>query len=123
RAAEVLEGHGDRFRAVGLAARARGDDLLALARRLRAPRIALVDEEAAGRLHPHLRRGDPELRTGEEGVLSLVREPGADTILQAIGGAAGLSASLLAARLGKRLALANKESMVVAGPLLTATAK
>ena len=123
RAAEVLEAHADRFRVEGLAARTRGKELLALARRLTAPRIALVDEEAAEALRPSLRRGDPELRVGEEGVLSLVREPATDTVLQAIGGAAGLSASVLAARLGKRLALANKESMVVAGPLLTAAAR
>jgi 1-deoxy-D-xylulose-5-phosphate reductoisomerase len=123
RAAEVLEAHPDRFRVEGLAARRRGGDLLAAARRLRVPRIALVDEEAAEALRPSLRRGDPELRVGEEGVLSLVREPSVDTVLQAIGGAAGLSASLRAARLGRRLALANKESMVVAGPLLTAAAR
>ena len=123
RAAEVLEAHADRFRVEGLAARSRGDALLALARRLKAPRIALVDEEAAEDLRGKMKRGDPELRTGEAGVLSLVEERSVSTVVQAIGGAAGLSASLACAHLGKRLALANKESMVVAGPLLNAAAR
>ena len=122
-AADVLEAHRDRFRVVALAAHRKGPELLALARRLGAPTIALVDLEAAEALRPALRPGDPELRAGEAGLLSLLAEPGVRTVLQAITGAAGLAASLEAARRGLRLALANKESMVVAGPLLVRTAR
>ena len=123
RAADVLEQHPDRFRVVGLAAARRGAELLALARRLRARVIALVDEEAAERLRPSLAPGDPEVRSGEAGLLSLPAEPGVDAVLQATSGAAGLAASLETVRRGLRLALANKESLVVAGPLLTAAAR
>ena len=123
RAADVLAAHADRFRVEGLAALRNGDRLLDTARRLGAPRIALVDEEAAVALRSRLRPGDPELRSGTEGLLSLVRERGVDTVLQAITGAAGLEASLETARLGRRLALANKESLVVAGPLLVRVAR
>jgi 1-deoxy-D-xylulose-5-phosphate reductoisomerase len=123
RAADVLAEHADRFRVEGLACAKRGDECLALARRLRAPRIAIVDEEAARDLRERLAPGDPEVRSGEAGLLSLLREDGVDTVLQAITGAAGLTASLEAARLGLRLALANKESLVVAGPLLVRTAR
>ena len=122
-AADVLEAHRDRFRVEGLASGRRGEALLAMARRLRCPRIALSDPEAAQALRPSLRPGDPELRVGPEGVLSLVDETSATTVLQATTGAAGLPASLRAAARGKRLALANKESMVVAGPLLGAAAR
>jgi len=100
-----------------------GDPAGQHARRLGAPRIALVDAEAAEALRRDLRAGDPELRVGVEGVLSLVREAGVDTVLQAITGAAGLPASLETVRLGRRLALANKESLVLAGPLLTRAAR
>lgn len=121
-AADVLEAHPDRFAVRGLASRGRGEELLALARRLRAPVVALVEAEAARALRARLRPGDPEVREGEAGLLSLVEDPGAEVVLQAISGAAGLASSLRAVALGKRLALANKESLVVAGPLLTATA-
>ena len=123
RAADVLQEHPDRFRVLGLAAHSRGEELLALARRLSAPVIALVDEQAAEALRRRLVPGDPEVRSGEAGLLSLVAQPGVGTVLQATTGAAGLSASLETVLLGKRLALANKESMVVAGPLLLAAAK
>ncbi len=123
RAVDVVLEHPDRFRVEGLASARKGPELLALARRLGVPRIALFEPEAAASLRRDLRPGDPELRVGLEGVLSLVREPGVDTVLQAITGAAGLPASLEAVRLGKRLALANKESLVLAGPLLTAAAR
>jgi len=122
-AADVLEAHADRFRVLGLAAHRRGPQLLATARRLGAPRIALVDEEAARALAPALRPGDPEVRAGEAGLLSLIAEAGVDVVLQATTGYAGLAASLSTARRGLRLALANKESMVVAGPMLVRLAR
>ncbi len=122
-AADVLDAHRDRFRVEGLAADRNGDRLLALARHLGAPRIALANEEAAVVLKRSLRRGDPELRVGEAGILSLVGEEGVDVVLQATTGFAGLSGSIEAVRRGRRLALANKESLVVAGPLLVRLAR
>jgi 1-deoxy-D-xylulose-5-phosphate reductoisomerase len=123
RAVEVLESHPDRFQVVALSAARKGAELLDLARRTRARFVALADEEAARALSSSLRPGDPEVRAGEEGVRSLVALPGVGTVLNATSGAAGLPASLEAARRGLRLALANKESLVVAGPLLTAAAR
>src|SRR5262245_41919347 len=122
-AADVLEEHRDRFEVVGLVALRNGAGLLEMARRLGARRIALVDEEAAEALRPHLGRGDPELRAGLAGALSIVAEPRAEVVLQAISGAAGLEGTLEAVRRGRRVALANKESMVVAGPLVVAEAR
>jgi 1-deoxy-D-xylulose-5-phosphate reductoisomerase len=122
-AADVLEEHRGRFDVVGLAAARNGPRLLELARRLGAPVVALVDEGAAEALRPSLRRGDPEVRAGLAGVLSLVAEPRAETVLQAISGAAGLEGTIEAVRLGRRVALANKESMVVAGPIVVAEAR
>jgi 1-deoxy-D-xylulose-5-phosphate reductoisomerase len=123
RAADVLASHPSRFRVLGLAARRNADALLAQARRLGAQVVALVDEEAAEGARRSLRRGDPEVRAGEDGLLSLLALDGVSTVLQATTGAAGLAASLEAARRGLRLALANKESLVVAGPLLVETAR
>ncbi len=75
-----------------------------------------MDPAAADALRAHLRPGDPEVRVGEAAVVALVDEAGVDVVVQGITGAAGLASSLRAAERGKRLALANKESMVVAGP-------
>src|SRR5262245_55473548 len=85
-AADVLEEHRDRFEVVGLAALRNGARLLERARRLGARAIALVDAEAVDALRPSLKRGDPEVRGGLAGVLSLVAEPRAEVVLQAITG-------------------------------------
>ena len=121
--ADVLREHRDRFHVVGLVARSRGKPLLALARELGAQQIVLVDEQAADDLRPELAPGDPELHAGQDAVLGLVDDPAVQIVLQGTTGAAGLAASLATVRAGKRLALANKESMVVAGPLLRAEAE
>ncbi|MDJ0975098.1 MAG: 1-deoxy-D-xylulose-5-phosphate reductoisomerase [Planctomycetota bacterium] len=115
---DVLRAHADRFHVTGLAARRQGPLLLERARALNAPVIVLTDPEAAEALRADLVPGDPELRVGDDAVLDLVRDPATAIVLQGTSGAAGLPASLAAVKAGKRLALANKESMVVAGPLL-----
>ena len=122
-AVDVLREHPERFRTRGLVAGSRGERLLDLGRRLSAETIILVDEDAARALRPSLRPGDPELLHGQGAVLDLVGDARTDVVLQGITGAAGLAASLEAVRSGKRLALANKESMVVAGPLLMEEAR
>ena len=122
-ARDVLRAHANRFRVTGLVARRRGQILLERARDLGAPVIVLIDPESAERLRPSLEPGDPELRVGEEAVTDLIRDAATDIVLQGTSGAAGLAASLETIRVGKRLALANKESMVVAGPLLRAEAE
>lgn len=118
-----LMAHRDRYHVTGLVAGRRGQRLLERGRLLQAPVIVLIDEQAADDLRPTLRAGDPELRVGQAAVLDLVRDAATDVVLQGTSGAAGLEASLVAVRAGKRLALANKESMVVAGPLLKAEAE
>lgn len=122
-AADVLEAHPERFVTRAVAAHRRGPELLAAARRLGARVAVLVDEQAAADARALLRPGDPELRAGVAALLDLVRDPATAIVVQAITGAAGLAASVEAARAGKRLALANKESLVVAGPLLMQVAR
>ena len=63
-----------------------------------------------------------EVLSGPEGLARAAAEPDTDVVLSAISGFAGLPVSLAAVESGRRLALANKESMVVAGPLLLETA-
>jgi 1-deoxy-D-xylulose-5-phosphate reductoisomerase len=60
---------------------------------------------------------------GQEGLVQLASHPEVDTVVAAIVGSAGMLSTLAAARAGKRLALANKESLVVAGQLVTEAAR
>ena len=104
----------------GLSADSRWEPLLEQARRHGAPAVALADPDAAERA-----RGawDGQVLAGEEGIRTLIDKSGADLVLNAIVGAAGLGPTIVALTEGIDLALANKESLVVGGELVTALAE
>lgn len=109
-------------RIVGLSTHRRVDSVREQAARWRPAFVAVTDPEAHAAL---ARDWDPALGrlvAGVEGVAAMVRDAGADLVLQAMVGAAGLPASVQTAELGIDLAIANKESLVIAGPLLMAAA-
>jgi len=110
----VVAGHPG-LRAEALAAHSDHAGLVAAARRHGAGRIALVDPDAAAAARHEF---DGEVLAGEEGVERLVRDSGADVVLNAIVGAAGLRATLATFAAGADLALANKESLVAGGELV-----
>jgi len=114
----VIRAHPDRFEVSGLAARANAPDIAAAWREFRPPALALVDAAAAREARDLLRGEAVEVREGQDGVLSLLDSPGADMVLIGIAGAAGLASTAAAVRRGMRVALANKESLVMAGPAL-----
>ncbi|HEX8212972.1 MAG TPA: 1-deoxy-D-xylulose-5-phosphate reductoisomerase [Longimicrobium sp.] len=114
----VLDQHPDRFRAVALTAGTRGEALGALAERYR-PDLAVVAEGPV----PAGACGGTRWRTGREALLEAATHPDADVVLNALVGAAGLEPTLAALRAGKRVALANKESLVCAGPLVLQAAR
>jgi 1-deoxy-D-xylulose-5-phosphate reductoisomerase len=109
---------GDRLRAFGLAARSSVDLLIAQAREHRPRFIALTDPEASARVDGQLRGTGVELLKGRDGMLRMVRDESTSTVLSAIVGAAGLESTWAAIDAGKSVALANKETLVVAGPLI-----
>ena len=116
---DVLGQHPGRYRVYALAANRSVDTLLAqcLAHR---PRYAvLADADAAQQLAAKLPAElDTEVLQGEEALARVVTDPDVEVVMAAIVGAAGLSSTLAAARAGKRVLLANKESLVMAGQLL-----
>jgi 1-deoxy-D-xylulose-5-phosphate reductoisomerase len=107
----------------GLAARAEWRLLKEQAGRFRPARAALSDPAAAEALRAALNGSGPAVLHGAEGVLQVAAAEDADVVLCAISGAACLGPVLEAAARGKRLALANKESMVMAGPILLEAAR
>ena len=113
---DVALRHPDRVRIVSLAAHRNGALLGEQARTLGVTRLAIADPESAtscGSLPPGAVWG-----TGPAGVTALASAPDVDVVVNAMVGAAGLRASEAALRTGTRLALANKESLVVGGDLL-----
>ena len=118
-ALDVIRRHPDRFRVAGLAAG--GSDPVALAEQVAefgVTEVAVADPAAAG----HLPDG-VNLRTGQRAVTELVESTEADVVLNAVTGSLGLRATLAALATGAVLALANKESLVAGGPLVTRAAR
>ncbi len=119
-ALDVCERSGE-FELVGLSAERSWEPLLEQARAHGVSRIALVDERAAARASEAWTDG--EVLGGAEGLVRLVVESGADLVLNALVGSAGLGPTVAALGEGIDLALANKESLVVGGELVTALAE
>jgi 1-deoxy-D-xylulose-5-phosphate reductoisomerase len=118
-ALEIVRDHPD-LRAVALAGGSRERPLLEAARAHGVGLVALADEAAAGRAAGQF---DGEILAGDAGVVELVRRAGADVVLNAVVGAAGLEATMAALETGSDLALANKESLVAGGELVTAAVR
>ena len=94
-------------------------DLLEQQARQYMPRLAvLYDENAALALKKRLRGTGIEVMTGEEGLLAAAAMTEADTVVTAVMGSVGLRPTLAAIQKGKRIALANKETLVCAGELV-----
>ena len=119
-ALDVVARSGD-FELVGLSAGGAHDALIGQARAHGVRRIALSDADAAARAAEAWTDG--EVLAGPEGLVRLVAESGADLVLNAIVGSAGLGPTIVALTEGIDVALANKESLVVGGELVTALAE
>ncbi|MFN8076975.1 MAG: 1-deoxy-D-xylulose-5-phosphate reductoisomerase [Kineosporiaceae bacterium] len=123
-AADVLARHRDRFRVRALAASGSRPELLAQqAADLGVATVAVASEDAAPLVRAALAdRGlDAEVLAGEEAVEQVAGLP-CDVVLNGITGARGLEPTLAALRAGSTLALANKESLIIGGPLVKAAA-
>ena len=122
---DVIARHPDRFRVVALGAHRNAEKLAEQVLRFSAPYAVLADATAARRLEQILRSRGASTRVlaGVEALEEIASLPEVDSVMAAIVGAAGLRSTLAAARAGKRLLLANKESLVMAGPLLMQTVR
>ena len=92
-------------------------------RKFRPGLVVAVDEAAAAELQVRLADTDAKVLSGQEGLLEAASLPEADTVVTAIVGVAGLRPTLAAINCGKRIALANKETLVCAGELVMARAR
>ncbi len=119
---DLVARHPDRFEASVLAAHRNVDALAALCQRFRPGWAVIADASLEAALRERIAgHGLPtRVLAGPSGLVEAATLAGVDTVVAAIVGAAGLESTLAAARAGKRLLLANKEAIVMAGPLLLA---
>ena len=117
---DVVARHPDRFEVVALTGHRRLDVLAEQCRHHR-PRYAVVgDKQEAASLAKTLRGSGTEVLAGPEALAQVAALPEVDSVMAASVGAAGLQPTLAAARAGKRVLLANKEALVMAGPVFMA---
>jgi 1-deoxy-D-xylulose-5-phosphate reductoisomerase len=124
---DVIRHLGAPYAAAALAANRQVEKLAAQVREFKPVAVALADQSRLTELKDLLGSSalqrSMQIYGGEGGLVDLVRRDDVDIVLAAVVGAAGLPAVLAAVRAGKTLALANKESLVVAGSLLIPEAR
>ncbi len=122
---DVLARHPDRYLVAALAASSNWASLLQQCVRFRPAIAVLQDAEAAARLTRELRAAQcpTEVACGLDALNAVAASPQVDVVMAAIVGAAGLPSTLAAARAGKHVLVANKESLVMAGALLVDAAR
>ncbi|MGZ8623483.1 MAG: 1-deoxy-D-xylulose-5-phosphate reductoisomerase [Actinomycetota bacterium] len=120
-ALDVIRHNPDRFKVVGLSAAGGNVELLAgQVREFLPPVVAIADEDAAADVTQKLGTiKGVEVISGPEAAEALARDVETDVVLNALVGSAGLGPTLATLQSGKTLALANKESLVVGGELVT----
>ena len=114
---------GGHLRAWGLSAHSNWKQLVAQAQQVRPRFVVATDPRRAGQVRDELKGADLEILVGREGLIRMVQDPAIDRVLSAIVGAAGLEGTWAALEAGKTVALANKETLVVAGPLVMELAR
>ena len=117
---DVIARHPDRYRVAALSANARVDRLWSQVQSLEPDYAAVADESGAARLAERVSAAGLRTRVlgGAAGLETVAAAAEVDTVMAAIVGAAGIASTLAAVRAGKRVLLANKESLVAAGGLV-----
>ncbi len=113
----------DRLEAWGLSAHTRWETLLEQVRRWQPRWVTATDPEAVRQLQGQTLPPRTQFLTGENGIATMVRDPEVDVVVAAIVGSAGLLGTWQALEAGKTVAVANKETLVMAGPLVMELAR
>ncbi len=120
---DVIARHPDRFEVIALTAYRNVELLAEQTKRIAPKQVVVADREARERLASLLKGSSPEIGTGVEDLMRAATLKEVDIVVSAIVGAAGLVPTLAAVQEGKRVALANKETLVMAGRLVMEKAK
>jgi 1-deoxy-D-xylulose-5-phosphate reductoisomerase len=112
---EVVAAEPDRYRIISLGAARSVDLLVAQARAVRPERVAIAEASLAAEVEARVPKGT-EVWAGPEALAAIARE--AEVVVNGVVGFAGLPVTLAALEAGRRLALANKESLIAGGPVV-----
>jgi len=115
---DVIASLDGRLQTLGLSAHSNWEMLFEQARSTRARWVTVTDPRTAERLDRGRLHGQTKLLVGEAGIAAMVAAPDVDVVVTAIVGAAGLAGTWAALEAGKTVAVANKETLVMAGPLV-----
>lgn len=122
-ALDVIRANPDKFRASVLTAQSRADLLIRQAREFNPEKVVIADESKHGEVKAALAGSGIEVLTGNDALTEVARASGTDMVLVALVGFSGLKPTIAAIKAGKDIALANKETLVVAGELVIALAE
>ena len=116
---DVVARHPDQFSVLALTANTDVEGLLKQIRQFKPQYAVMVDEDSANRLFSRVKEEaiSVEILSGKQGLVTVATLADMDYLMAAIVGAAGLEPTIAAAKLGKRILLANKETLVVSGHL------
>ena len=120
---DIVARYPERYRIAGLSAQKNTDRLMSQVERFQPRVVSLIEEAAAMKLRNQCRHLSVEVLWGPEGQREVATLPEVDLVVSAIVGSAGLDPTLAAIRAGKNIALANKETLVMAGQVVCQEAK
>lgn len=120
---DVVERNSDKFTICGLSAGSNGEQFVEQVKKFRPKVASLFDRSQESMVRERLAGLDVEIFFGEEGPVKVATWPDCDLVVSGIVGSAGLVPALAAISAGKNLALANKETLVVAGELVLKSAR
>lgn len=115
---DVIEQLADRLEVIGLSAHANLELVLRQAHRHRPRFLTITDPASYHKIDAKTLPPETQLLRGEDGIAQMVSDPDVDVVVTAIVGAAGLRGTWAALEAGKTVAIANKETLVLAGPLV-----
>ncbi|WIV20815.1 1-deoxy-D-xylulose-5-phosphate reductoisomerase [Paenibacillus polygoni] len=119
---DVVRMHPEEFKVEGLSAGTNVELLIEQAKTYRPRKVSVSRKEDVDHVRMHVPEGT-EVYYGNEGLIEVAAGTDADTVITAVMGSVGLSSTLAAIREGKQIGLANKETLVTAGHLVTALAE
>lgn len=119
---DICRQHPDKFKVVALAAGSKTDVLVDQIKEFKPKIVSLVSEDDVQKIRPHV-SSTVEIQSGVKGIIDVATLSETDLVVSAVVGAAGLLPTLKAIESGKEIALANKESMVIAGEVMSKRAQ
>lgn len=122
-ALSVVAANPDLYRVTAITAQSNADLLISQALQFKPAMVVICDDSKYGTVKSALSGTTIQVLSGEEGLCEAASLPEADLVLTAVVGAVGLKPTIAAIKAGKDIGLANKETLVVAGDLITALAK